>query len=190
MPDLPYSSLTRPVPAPADLTRLRVLIAEPSPFLRSMFAHLLEGQGMTVVGRAADGAEALRLVGQMRPHLLLLGVGSSGLDAALLRQAKAACPGMEVTAMAGGRDYAVLGQLLEAGAGAVLATPVDTGMLCAELERAGRRCVATLATRTILGFTAPESERQVRALPSQSDYPQAAVLAQPAMPRPTPALPA
>jgi DNA-binding NarL/FixJ family response regulator len=178
MPELPTLPASPSATADSDVTRLRVLIADQDAAARDLVARMLRAQGFTVVGVATDTEDAVRQVAQLRPHLLVLGTRSPGLGVRVLHQAKAVCPDLEVTALADARDYAALGALLEGGAGAVLATPVDPALLLEELQRAGRRCVARLATRCILGFTAPESERVLRPLPSQSDYRQGVVPAQ------------
>jgi CheY-like chemotaxis protein len=160
------------VASDTDPTRLRVLVTDPDAKTRFLLSRLLQGQGFTVVGGATGRAQALTLLGQLRPHLLLVGstmVSSDSLE--LVRQAKQRYPDLGVTVLTDMQNFGAVGQLLEHGAGAVLAAPVDSGMLFSELRRAGDRCIATLAARCILSFKAPESERHVRALPSQCDYP-------------------
>lgn len=163
-----------------DLTRLRILIADKDDQTRRMLTRLLKSQGFFVVGQAESGAETLALVDKLQPHLLLLGstlAGRTGLE--VLRRVKHSHPAIGVTVLADMQDFGVLGKLLEHGAGAVLATPVDGPALVAELRKAGDRCIAALATRSILAFRVPESERYVRALPSQCDYPAGPQLVSP-----------
>ncbi|MEV4846344.1 response regulator transcription factor [Micromonospora matsumotoense] len=58
-----------------------VLIADDQPLQRMGFKMLLDGTpGMTVVGEAATGAEAVRSVGQMRPDVVLMDVRMPGMD--------------------------------------------------------------------------------------------------------------
>ncbi|MFC8856277.1 response regulator [Streptomyces sp. NPDC057144] len=58
-----------------------VLIADDQPLQRFGFRMLLESQDdMTVVGEAADGAEAARLTTELHPDVVLMDVRMPGLD--------------------------------------------------------------------------------------------------------------
>ncbi|MFD3519153.1 response regulator [Streptomyces sp. NPDC058653] len=58
-----------------------VLIADDQPLQRMGFRMLLESQDdMTLVGEAGGGAEAVRLIAQLRPDVVLMDVRMPGLD--------------------------------------------------------------------------------------------------------------
>ncbi|MEV0775517.1 response regulator transcription factor [Streptomyces sp. NPDC050428] len=58
-----------------------VLIADDQPLQRMGFRMLLESQDdMTLVGEAAGGAEAVRLIAQLHPDVVLMDVRMPGLD--------------------------------------------------------------------------------------------------------------
>ncbi|GIF21430.1 DNA-binding NarL/FixJ family response regulator [Actinoplanes tereljensis] len=58
-----------------------VLIADDQPLQRLGFKMLLDGTpGMTVVGEASNGAEAVRMAGQTRPDVVLMDVRMPGMD--------------------------------------------------------------------------------------------------------------
>jgi DNA-binding NarL/FixJ family response regulator len=58
-----------------------VLIADDQPLQRMGFKMLLDGTpGMTVVGEASTGAEAVRMVEQTRPDVVLMDVRVPGMD--------------------------------------------------------------------------------------------------------------
>ena len=60
---------------------VRVLLADDQPLIRAGFRMLLEEQpDITVIGEAADGAEAVRLTRQLRPDVVLMDVRMPGTD--------------------------------------------------------------------------------------------------------------
>ena len=60
---------------------LKVVIADASDEYRTLLRDILNGEGdITVVGSAGDGAEALKLVDEKRPDVLLLDFILSGID--------------------------------------------------------------------------------------------------------------
>ncbi|MEV3901884.1 response regulator [Mycobacterium sp. NPDC050551] len=64
---------------------MRCLIVDDSADFRGAARSMLERGGITVVASAGDGAEALRLCGELRPDLALVDVdlgGESGFDVA------------------------------------------------------------------------------------------------------------
>ncbi len=58
----------------------RVLIAEDEALIRLDLAEMLADEGYDVVGQAADGEEAVRLVEELRPDLVVLDVKMPRLD--------------------------------------------------------------------------------------------------------------
>jgi DNA-binding NarL/FixJ family response regulator len=58
----------------------RVLIVDDHPSFRATARILLEAEGFTVVGEAADGATALSEICRLRPEVVLLDVGLPDLD--------------------------------------------------------------------------------------------------------------
>jgi len=60
---------------------IRVLLADDQPLLRHGFAMILSAQAdIEVIGEAADGAEAVRLTGRLRPDVVLMDVRMPGMD--------------------------------------------------------------------------------------------------------------
>ena len=63
------------------LKELRIVVAEDSALLRSLIQRSLSGiKGCEVVGTAADGVEALRLVRELKPHLFVLDISMPHKD--------------------------------------------------------------------------------------------------------------
>ena len=73
---------------------VRILIADDHPIFRDGLRRLLEADpGLTVVGEAADGSEALKLAIKLKPDILLLDLAmprQTGLDT--LPELTSACP--------------------------------------------------------------------------------------------------
>ena len=65
-------------------TKTRILIADANPDFSSLVSDLVAGEGdMEVVGTADNGADALALIGELKPDVLLLDLVLSKLDGLL-----------------------------------------------------------------------------------------------------------
>ena len=63
------------------MSTLRVVLADDHALVRAGVRSLLEAlAGVQVVGEAADGREALRLIGELRPDLALIDIAMPGLN--------------------------------------------------------------------------------------------------------------
>ena len=115
----------------------KVLIAEDNAVNRELLRELLEMRGYTVV-EACDGREALRMIEQTQPDLLLLDIGMPVLDGfAVVGKIRenphlTQLPVVAVTvyAMQGDR-----GKILNAKFDGYLSKPVNTQSLAEELDR-------------------------------------------------------
>jgi len=59
---------------------VRVLLADDHPLFRDGIASLLAARNYVVVGQAGNGAEAVQLVEELRPELVLMDIRMPGLD--------------------------------------------------------------------------------------------------------------
>lgn len=115
----------------------KVLIAEDNIVNRELLRELLEARGHEVV-EACDGEEALQMVEQSSPDILLLDIGMPRLDGfAVVRRLRqnpipASFPILAVTAfsMQGDRE-----RILGSGFDGYLAKPINSRSLDQELER-------------------------------------------------------
>jgi DNA-binding NarL/FixJ family response regulator len=100
---------------------LRVLLADDHGIVRRGLRSLLEEAGLTVVGEAADGLEAVRLLEQHQPDLLILDIAMpklSGIEVAARAQKLDRAPGVIVLSMHSDEAYII--RALAAGARAYL----------------------------------------------------------------------
>jgi len=119
----------------------KVLVAEDNPVNRELLRELLENRGYDVV-EACDGQEALRMVDETQPDILLLDIGMPVLDgyavARKIREnpALAPLPILAITA------YAMQGdceKILHSGFDGYLSKPVNAHALADELDRLLRK---------------------------------------------------
>jgi CheY-like chemotaxis protein len=116
---------------------IKVLIAEDNPVNRELLRELLELRGYTVL-EACDGQEALRLIEQTQPELMLLDIGMPGMDGfAVVRRIRenprlAQLPVVAVTAYAMRGDQE---RILSAGFDGYLSKPINPSSLVRELDR-------------------------------------------------------
>ncbi len=114
----------------------KILIAEDNAVNRELLRELLEIRGYTVV-EACDGEEALRMIEQTRPDLLLLDIGMPLLDGfgvvSKIREDPrlASLPVVAVTAYAMQGDQE---KILNSGFNGYLSKPVNARALAEELE--------------------------------------------------------
>jgi DNA-binding NarL/FixJ family response regulator len=137
---------------------LRVLIVDDHPIWRDGLAEKLAGAGFAVVGTAAGGAQALRLVGATRPRVVLLDLHLPDLPGAeVTRRLLAADPSVRVLVLsasgerqdvldamtAGATGYLmksagleeVMSALRSAAAGEAVFTPGLAGLVLGEYRR-------------------------------------------------------
>jgi len=100
---------------------LRVLLADDHGIVRRGLRGLLEEEGLTIVGEAADGLEAVHLCEEQHPDLLILDIGMpklSGIEVAARAQKMNRPPGIIILSVHGDESYIM--RALAAGARAYL----------------------------------------------------------------------
>lgn len=94
-----------------------VVVADDHPPVLESVSRYLGAQGYRIVGRAADGEQAVALVESQRPELVVLDVRMPSLSgAAVIRRVARTTPQSSCVVYSGFGDAALLNETLDAGA--------------------------------------------------------------------------
>ncbi len=106
---------------------IRVLLVDDSNTSRQLLRHIIESApDMAVVGELADGTEAVRQVGRLRPDVILMDVfmpEMDGMDATRRIMMQQPTPIVMISATAGGREAEMAFKAMKRGALTLLAKP-------------------------------------------------------------------
>jgi DNA-binding NarL/FixJ family response regulator/anti-sigma regulatory factor (Ser/Thr protein kinase) len=102
---------------PSAMPRVRVLLVDDNDGFRESLAMLLDTEEMTVVGQAPNGIEALAMVENLEPDVVLMDVRMPEMDGIeATRELKARFPALGVVAVTGSEDQRAVREMLVAGA--------------------------------------------------------------------------
>ena len=111
---------------------LRVLVAEDSPTARALLVHILGSDpGVTVVGEARNGQEAVAMAEQLRPDVITMDVempGMDGLEATKLIMTRVPTPIVVVSGSASGNSLS--GNVADSGGSTLLKKTYSGGARC------------------------------------------------------------
>jgi DNA-binding NarL/FixJ family response regulator len=112
---------------PGALVKLRILLADDHAIVRQAIRFMLQREGFEMVGEASDGQQAVKLCGELQPHIAVLDLSMpvlNGLEAA--REILKACTNTKVVILTEHAHERYLAECLDLGAkGYVLKS--DTG---------------------------------------------------------------
>ncbi len=138
------------------MTALRIILVEDHVLVRQGTRELLERHpGLQVVGEAGDGEQAIRLVDQHRPDVVLMDIslpGMNGIEAT--RQIKARHPATAVLVLTAYDDDQYVFALLEAGAAGYLLKDVSADELARAVQavQAGESVLHPAIARKVVDY--------------------------------------
>ena len=107
-------SATLPLGAPG---RIRVLVVDDNDGFRESLVFLLSGEDLEVIGQARSGTEAIEMVRQLAPDVVLMDVRMPEMDGIeATRRLKASRPALEVVALTSMEEQRAVRDMLVAGA--------------------------------------------------------------------------
>jgi DNA-binding NarL/FixJ family response regulator len=137
---------------------IRVVVAEDHPVYRAGLVMMVNARpgNIEIVGEAADGAAALRLVAETSPDVVLMDIRMAGMDGIeATRQIKQRFPGVKVLALSAyDGDDCVL-EMLKAGASGYMLKDADHAVILsgiADVHEGNGRIHPRLAPRVFEAF--------------------------------------
>ena len=145
------------------MSTIRILIADDHPVVRAGLRGMLAGQpDLELVGEAATGEQAVRLVAELRPDVVLMDLRLPGLDGvAATQEIVARHPGTEVLVLTTYDTDADILSAVQAGATGYLLkdTPRETLYRAIRAAARGETVLApTVATRLVGQMRGPAEE--------------------------------
>ena len=117
----------------------RVIIVDDEPVIRRGLRETIEWDalGLEVAGEAADGNEALKLVRDIRPEILITDIRMPDMDGiALIREIRKTDLNVKITILSGYSDYDYLKEAIRLGVDNYLLKPIDNDELVSNLRNA------------------------------------------------------
>ncbi len=145
--------MTDPAPAPPTERPIRVVVADDQDLVRSGLELVLGARGCEVVGLAADGREAVDVVGRTDPDVVLMDIRMPVLDgiAATRELAASGCRARVLVLTTYDLDRYVYDALAAGAAGFLLkATPPDRLVEGIRTVAAGEQLLAPVLTRRLI----------------------------------------
>ncbi|WP_411103899.1 response regulator transcription factor [Streptomyces sp. cmx-4-9] len=130
-------------------SRIRVLICDDNDMLRAALSDVIRAQhDLTLVGSAADAAEAVRLATARLPHVVVLDVRFPGGGPHTARQIIAAVPGVRILVLSAYGDQTPRTDMAAAGVSGYLVKGVTNARLLSELRTLGAQALAAAPPAT------------------------------------------
>ncbi len=118
---------------------IKVLIADDHGVVREGLRSMLEREGMTVVGEATNGREAINMAGELQPDVILLDIRMPDIDGLqALTQIKARHPQIRVIMLTTYANPGYLARAIQSGAAGYLSKEIDPEQIPGAVQAAVR----------------------------------------------------
>ena len=115
---------------------MRIVIADDHALFSDALRSLLESHGLSVVGEARNGAEAVALARELKPDIVLMDLSMPGVDGfTATRQITAELPEVRVVVLTASEDEGKLFEAIKAGAQGYLLKNLESEEFFTLLER-------------------------------------------------------
>ena len=131
----------------SDTPKTRVLIAEDEAIIRLDLKEMLEEEGLTVVGEAADGEAALRLAAETSPDLVIMDIKMPGMDGLTAAERLAETSDAAVLILTAFSQRDLVQRAADAGAMGYLVKPFQKSDLMPAIDVALARHAQVLALK-------------------------------------------
>jgi len=138
---------------------MNILIADDHALFRDSLRSLLEAHGLTVIGEARNGREAVELAHRLKPDIVLMDLSMPELDGlSATRLISADLPEVKVVVLTASDEDAKLFEAIKSGAQGYLLKNLESEEFFALLEGIGRGepgLTPALARKLLLEFARP-----------------------------------
>jgi signal transduction histidine kinase len=148
-----------------DDTKVRVLLVDDNAGFRDSLIALLDAEELAVVGQAGDGEQALELVVQLDPDVVLMDVRMPTMDGIeTTRRMKELVPHVGVVALTGQDDQRAVREMLVAGASGYVLKDSDGDSIVAAIREAaqGGGVISPEVTPTVIEELTEALDRERR----------------------------
>lgn len=142
---------------------MNILIADDHALFRDSLRSLLEAHGMTIVGEAKNGREAVELARKLKPEVLLMDLSMPEMDGlAATRLISADQPEVKVVILTASDEDAKLFEAIKSGAQGYLLKNLESGEFFSLLEGINRgepALTPALARKLLQEFARPSTNQ-------------------------------
>ena len=142
--------------------RIRVMIVDDHMVMRTGLRYTLKSfDGMTLVGEASSGVEAIKACADLRPDVILMDMVMPGLDGAeTTRKIKQSYPQIQIIALTSFQEKDLVERAIQAGAIGYLLKSVEAKELAQAIRAAyaGRPTLAEEAAEALIESTRQKAE--------------------------------